>query len=250
MKIQAYLACYNEADILPHVLRHLREQGVSVRVLDGSSSDGSYAIALREADSVESFPPQYSPVQCCTDILHRVEELAAESDASWVLYTDCDEWRRSPVEGETLAQGIARVDAAGFNAIDFEVFQFYPTSGGWTPAANPETYFHYYNQTDCISRIPNRKLWKNTGRVTLADGGHGVTFRGIRVCPEKFVMKHYPFRTPAQARAKIETRLARRCKEEHDRGWGVHYDQYPPDFSYCWDATKLLRWEDTRSPRP
>ena len=63
-------------------------------------------------------------------------------------------------------------------------------------------------------------------------------------------MKHSPFRTPAQAKAKIETRLARRCAEEHAKGWGVHYDQYPPGFDFCWDPAKLLCWKDTRSPLP
>ena len=72
----------------------------------------------------------------------------------------------------------------------------------------------------------------------------------MRVYPQKFTMKHYPFRTPEQARAKIETRLARRCAEEHAKGWGVHYDQYPPGFPFVWDPEKLRFWKDTRSPLP
>jgi glycosyl transferase family 2 len=285
MKIQCYMPCYNEADILPHTLRHLREQGVSVHILDGWSTDGSFEIAqqasrwisppegwvdrrpieLTDHDclrvSVERFPAAGpDPIQNCTAILKRIEDLAAESDADWCLYTDADEWRRSPnqiptetLECETLSAAVERVDRTGWNAIDFRVFQFYCCGDAWDMAKrdhSPEEVFRNYDESDCISRIPNRKLWKNAGRVQLAGGGHEVTFPGMRVYPQKFSMKHYPFRTPEQARRKIQTRLARRRMEEHAKGWGVHYDQYPPGFDFCWDPAKLLYWKDTRSPLP
>lgn len=271
MKIQAYMPVFGEADILPHTLRHLHEQGCAVHVLDGWSTDGSWNVMdRREFKGVtsERFPASGpDPIQNCTAILKRIEDLAAESDADWILYTDADEWRRTPNElfapdgshwfsdeHRRLQDTAALVDEFGCNAIDFRVFQFYPTTDTVSWSAwqrdGPEASFHYYDQSDCISRIPNRKLWKNVDRVQLAGGGHEVTFPGMRVYPQKFVMKHYPFRTPAQAKAKIETRLARRRKEEHDKGWGVHYDQYPPDFNFCWDPAKLKFWKDTRSPLP
>lgn len=271
MKIQAMIPVFEESDILPHVLRHLREQGCLTHVIEGWGDDGSWEIAQQQADSCERFPADGpDPIQNCTAILKRIEALAAESDADWILYSDADEWRRFP--SLTLDEAVKIVDESGYNAIDFRVFQFYCTdfdctdfdeywsypvtydtpgkalSGKLQPS--PEEYFRYYDESDCISRIPNRKLWKNVGRVQLAGGGHEVQFPGMRICPQRFVMKHYPFRTPAQARAKIETRLARRCAEEHEKGWGVHYDQYPPGFDFCWDPAKLLYWRDTRSALP
>jgi len=268
MKIQAFMPVFNESAILPHTLRHLHEQGCAVHVIDGWSTDGSYEIAAqREAFedrincarpvTVERFPAAGPDlIQNCTAILKRIEDLAAESDADWILYTDADEWRRAPesTPGTTLAQAVELVDTYDYSAIDFRVFQFYPTidTVSWTEwkRVGPETYFRYYDESDCISRIPNRKLWKNVGRVQLAGGGHEVTFPGMRIYPHRFTMKHYPFRTPEQARRKIETRLSRRRMEEHAKGWGVHYDQYPPGFDFCWDPAKLLYWQDTRSALP
>ena len=264
MKIQCYMPVLNEADILPHTLRHLHEQGCDVHVIDGWSTDGSFEIAQCNDYtyvSCERFPPAGpSPTQDCAEILRRIEDLAAESDADWILYSDADEWRRNVEPMSTLADGLLNAQYLGYNAIDFRVFQFYCTSSapGWdywrnrvgAAALSPEHFFEYYDEADCISRIPNRKLWKNVGRVQLAGGGHEVQFPGMRVYAQKFTMKHYPFRTPAQAKAKIETRLKRRNHQEHAQGWGVHYDQYPADFSYCWDQTKLRFWRDTRSPLP
>ena len=255
MKIQCYLPCLNEADILPHTLRHLHEQGCAVHVIDGWSTDGSVQILeshfLDRRDtglgvSFERFPAGGpDKIQNCTAILERIEHLAEASDADWILYSDADEWRRAPAfDGQsptfakawddTLNDAVRVIDQRGFNAIDFRVFQFYccPGSGDcgeWPSNISPETWFQHYDEADCISRIPNRKLWKNVGRVHLGGGGHEVTFPGMRIYPQKFTMKHYPFRTPAQAKAKIETRLARRNQQEHAAGWGVHYDQYPPD---------------------
>lgn len=243
MKIQCFMPVFNEADILPHTIRHMHEQGVSVHIIDGWSADYSYSIAQAMADSGERFPAATpDPIQNCTAILERIEELAAKSDADWILYSDADEWRRSPVNGETLADAVRRIDHAGFNAIDFQVLQFYCTDGSWTPDLDPEKHFRYYNETDCISLIPNRKLWKNVGQVKLNGGGHEVMFPGIRVYPQRFLMKHYPFRTPEQARRKIETRLQRRRMEEHAKGWGVHYDQFGPDSTYLWNPEDLKEW--------
>lgn len=255
MKIQAFLPVLDEADVLPHVLRHLHEQGCAVHVIDGWSTDGSWEIAHPRNEvgvAVERFPAEgRDAIQRCGELLKRVEDLAAASDADWCLLTDADEWRRSAVAGETLAQMCERVDREGFNAVDFRVFQFYCTSDEWqfNQDKSPERFFGHYDETDCISRIPNRKLWKNVGRVCLGGGGHEVMFPGMRAI-KAGVMKHYPFRTPQQAKAKIELRLARRCTEEHARGWGSHYDQYPPDFPFCWDPAKLKFWRDTRSPLP
>lgn len=257
MKIQAFVPVYQESDILPHTLRHLHEQGCAVHILEGWSNDGSWEIAQQQADSCERFPASGpDPIQNCTAILKRIEELAAASDADWILYSDADEWRRSPYDNPTLctlAGAVKMVESLSYNAIDFRVFQFYCVDSSWDyhqRDCDPEHHFSHYDQADCISRIPNRKLWKNVGRVCLGGGGHEVMFPGMRVYPQKFTMKHYPFRTPQQAKAKIETRLKRRRMEEHAQGWGVHYDQYAPGFDFCWDPAKLLCWKDTRTPLP
>lgn len=243
MKIQAFMPVFNEADVLPYVLAHLRGQGVLVHVLDGWSTDGSYEIAKATPGvTVERFPAEGQSAEwACRPTLRRIEDLAAASDADWCMLNDADEWRRSNRPGETLAEGIARIDAAGYNVIDHEVFQFYCTDANWT--GDPEYYFRYFDQRDLISRIAQEKIWKNVGRVNLVDrGGHVVKFDGKRIAPEKFVMKHYPFRTPEQAKRKLQTRLDRRCHEEHKAGWGVHYDQFKPGFPFLWPTDGLLEW--------
>ena len=131
-----------------------------------------------------------------------------------------------------------RVDYAGYNAIDHEVYSFVCTDGNWS--GDPEKYFRWYEPNDMIAGLPQVKAWKNVvGKVDLVStGGHEARFAGRRVYPKKFVMKHFGYRSPQQARRKIETRLARRCHEEHAKGWGVHYNAAFPA-GFCWDPAKL-----------
>ena len=252
MKIQSFIPVFNEVDVLPYVLRHMREQGITVHCLDGWSTDGSYEMAAAAPGvTVERFPAAGpAKEQVCRQILGRVEDLAAASNADWCVLNDADEWRRSSRPGETLADGIARLDAAGYNVIDHDVFAFFCTDAGWT--GNPETYFRYFNRADMICRLPQEKLWKNLGiRVNLHDsGGHVINFPSKSMAPEKFVMKHYPFRTPDQARGKLATRLERRCHDEHRAGWGTHYDEFKPEFSFLWKRADLQEWPDLTAPLP
>lgn len=252
MIIRAYMPVFNEADVLPFALAHLREQGVQVHALDGWSTDGSYEMLANAGYgvTVERFPAS-GPTneQTCRAILKRIEDLAVKSDAEWCLLNDADEWRRSPRPGETLADGITRVNAEGWNVIDFRVFAFFCTDSGWQ--GNPESYFRFFNEEDMICKLPNRKAWRNSMRVDLASsGGHALERPGLKLCPEKWTMKHYPFRTPAQAKAKLETRLARRCHSEHKDGWGVHYDEFAPDFEFRWAPASLRTWRDLEAPLP
>lgn len=249
-KIQCYLPIHNEADILIPLIKHMSQQGIACHVLDGWSTDGSYEI-LKNAGryvTVERFPEQRDDgIWNCRRTLARIEELAAKADAEWCYLSDADEFRRSPIPDELLDEGIWRVNAEGYNAVDHEVFSFVCTGEeDWEPGDNPESHFQFYNPDDMIARLPQIKAWRNVRRVDLvSSGGHEARFPGRKVYPQKFVMKHYPYRTPEQARRKLETRLARRCHEEHDRGWGVHYDeQFPPGF--IWDPETVWKWPERK----
>lgn len=247
MKIQAYMGVYNEADVLPWVLDYMSHQGVDVHVLDGWSTDASYEIAqaaFTVGVTVERYPadPAAAPQFVYRGFLHHVEDLAEASGADWCMLSDADEWRSSNRPGETLAEGLERLDTAGWTLVDHQVRTFLCTDDGWHGQCPPPDYFHYYapRESDMLARLPNVKTWKNIGRVRLApSGGHIAVLPRNRMPAEKFRLDHYPYRNPAQAAAKLASRLARRCEEEHRQGWGVHYDeQFPAGF--LWDPKALI----------
>lgn len=256
MKIQIFMPCYQEADILPHVLRHMREQGVSVHVIDGWSTDHSDDIAIHEwvdtedlivpvpRVTMEYFPDEDDHVWNCRRMLAHIQKLAAKSKADWCGLSDADEWRHTDRPGETLAEGIARVDAMGCNCIDHKTYAFWPHDDNWDGSTSPEDYFRWYTQDDPICLLPQKKFWKNTGEVVdlVSSGGHEAKF-SRRFCYPGWTMKHYPFRSSTQARAKLRTRLERRCHEEHDKlGFGTHYDQYVAMEEF-WRPSNMKEWK-------
>ncbi len=247
--VTAFMCVYNEADILPFVLRHLGEQGVRVHIIDNWSTDGSSEIA-REFPLVgyEKFPVEGpSPYYSWKPLLQQVELRAMESKASWCVHHDADEIRRS-CRNETLAEGFERVEKAGFNAVNHQVYAFRPIDNNYK--GDPEEYFKYYtlDQVDC--RMRQVKAWKNFGqRVGLSEnGGHFAGFKGIQVSPEKFILKHYPMRTAEQAYRKIiKERMERYDPAERKMDWHVQYNGISKTKDWiCTDPSKLTLWGEKR----
>lgn len=249
MKILAYTIARNEADILPWSVAHLQQQGVGVYVLDNWSDDGSYEMLPGLGlEGFERWPVEPQEIFEWGAALTCVEELAAKSGADWCYLNDADEFRRSCWPGVTLAEGIRRVDAERYTAINHRVYVFQPVDDGYK--GDPEGYLRYYTPRDPLCVPPQQKAFKNTGAVKIRGGGHRLLFPGMRVYPEKFVLKHYPFRTQAQAAKKIRERLTRRSPAERASGWHVHYDLHRPEDNFIRDPATLKYWRDPQSPFP
>ena len=251
IKIVAYMPVFNEADILPFSLAYLLSQGISVHALENWSTDDSWEIlSTTPGVKVERFPPDGpSKEYRYLDSLHRTEELAAQSGADWCMLNDADEWRSVMLLTPsaqwicpTLAEGIEIWDAKGFNAIDHRVTVFLPTDDDWD-RQDPTKYFRHYTTDPAVNMlcgIPQVKTWKNVGRVDLASsGGHDVRFTGRRICPEKFILRHYPYMGGERSKQKLRSRIERRSPDEHRNGWSVQYDGFQPDWNGLWKPEQL-----------
>lgn len=221
VRIVAIFHVYNEARFLPYVLPHLAAQGVESYVVDNESTDGSGDIARawlgRGVIGVETFPRR--GVFELARLLARTEALHHELGADWYLHHDADQWRYAPAPYRTLAEGIAAADAAGYNAVDFDVFDFMPTSadddhdhGRFVDTME----WYYYFRPPGWHQL---KVWKNLGQsIDLASsGGHHVTFDGLRVSPLRFVQRHYYVLSRAHAIEKYCQRAF--SADELARGW-------------------------------
>jgi glycosyltransferase involved in cell wall biosynthesis len=244
----AFVTMYNEADIIEWTIRHLIDQGVGVHIIDNWSTDGSSDIAMRfPLVGYEKFPSGGpSKYYSWQPMLHLVEELAARSKADFVCHHDSDEIRRSPRPGERLIDAFARVDREGYTAIDHEVFHFRPTDDLYT--GDPENHFKYYILDDEPIRSMHHqvKVWKNFGqRVDLRMGGHQAWFSGVKIYPEKFITKHYPMRTAAQAERKIiHERMERYDPNERANGWHVQYNGIAETRNWIQNPRDLIEWKE------
>jgi glycosyl transferase family 2 len=247
--VVAIVATFNEADVIGWVVRDLIDQGIGVYVLDDHSTDGTVAalqpLLGRGLLAIEPLPAADPPAFSLTRIMRRKEALARELDAGWFINADADEFRESPWRDCDLAGAIARVDALGYNAIDFELLNFWPTHDDFRPGDDPRQAFVFYQRGDDWDRVQVR-CWKNLGTPVdlVGSAGHDVTFPGRRVFPLRFLLRHYPIRGQAHGERKVRReRQPRFDAQERARGWHVQYEALAAGGPFVRDAATLTRYD-------
>jgi len=233
-RVVIFLTVYNEADIITPTLDYLISQGVQVYVIDNWSDDGTYEQAQQRSGrgvlAVERFP-QPQPEQhtfSLYNLMKHVEELAQQVEADWFMHYDCDEIREACWHDVSLHDAIYHINQRGFTAIDHTVINFEPVDDDYQPQTAFAAHFFHYQFGNRPGYFRQIKAWKNLGvPVQLAEkGGHHVRFESMRVFPYKFLLRHYPLRSKAQAVAKIRQRQQQASRAERAHGWHTIYDQY------------------------
>jgi len=195
VRVVALLAAYNEERFVGGCIEHLASHGVETYLIDNESTDATVEIAERYRGrglvGRETFPRDGA--YRWRRLLRRKAELAATLDADWFVHVDADEIRLPPRPGVILAEALAEVDRAGYNAVNFLELAFVPTreDPDHDHARFRETMRWYYPY---LPRFPDRlNAWKRQkGPVELASsGGHRVEFAGLRMYPDSFRMRHY-----------------------------------------------------------
>ncbi len=167
--VVAIVVAYVEADIIDASLAKLIADDVQPYLVDNWSTDGTAERASRFLDrgllGVERFPPEgTSSTYEWERLLGRVEDLTRSLHADWFIHHDADQFRLAPWgPGVTLREGIRRVDAEGYNAIDFTLIDFPPVDDAYEAGMDPEAHFRRFTPTPAFGNLANVTAWKNTG---------------------------------------------------------------------------------------
>lgn len=244
MRVIALIAVHNERRHIGACLDHLHRHGVESYILDNMSTDSTASIVRAHPGvvAIERFPRDNDTFSLAP-LLRRKEEIAAELDADWFIHMDADEIRLPPRGAQTLAQGLADADRAGFNAVNFLEFTFIPTR-------EAPDHDHPRFQDTMRSYYPFRpwfpqhvKAWKRQAdRVDLASSaGHRVRFPGFNLAPWSFPMRHYLFLSREHA---IEKYVRRTYDPEAvARGWSGWRVGLLPDMISLPSRSKLRVYE-------
>lgn len=230
--VTAIMSVFNEADVIEASLHHLIRRGVSVYLIDNWSTDETVAIARQFLGkgllAIEQYPPEgRSGLHWWHRQLTRIEAVAQQLDATWVIFHDADEYREPPWPEMNLRDAFYYVDQCGFNCVDFTLFDFHPIDNGFRPGSDFAEYF----QHGAFGRLPGHfrqiKAWKQMGQtVTLAEsGGHVAAFAGMRVFPYKFLLRHYRLRSEEHALRKLYHERTPHA-DGLARGWHTHYGHF------------------------
>lgn len=197
MRIVAIVQAFNEERFIARCVEHLREQGVSVYLIDDASTDDTVAIAEQYLGRgiIEIEQLGSHDVHDWREICRRKERLAEQLDADWLIHHDVDEIRISSAPRQSLADALRRFDEAGYNAVNFQEFTFIPTLEA------PDHDHPHFDRTMrsyyAFARFQPHRLnafKRQDGPVELAwSGGHQVRFEGLRPAPVSLYMRHYLF---------------------------------------------------------
>lgn len=256
--VVAVICAYNEGDIIFHVLRHLIENGLLVYLLDHHSSDNTVEEAAKWLDRgllhLERFPEESGCREAEKDIFslrritRRVEQLHRTLAADWLIHYDADEFREPPWPGMSLKEAIHLVDVLGFNAINFEHLNFWPTDNSFVPGEDVREFIHYYEPAEAWDK-PRVNAWKNFGQEIDLTGfmGHKVCFPGIKVFPLQFINRHYRIRTQEHGCRKVfRERIGRFDPQEKAGGSHSHYDDLTADCQFIKDPKTLTLYHAGR----
>ena len=254
-RVVAILVVFNEQDIIGPSIQKLIDDGLGVYVIDNWSTDRTYEIVRgfegRGLVGLERFPEAAGDTFPFVEVLRRLEALPAELGADWYIHADADERRSGPWPGVKLRDALWLVDRSGFTAVDHTVINYRPIDNGFQPGGDFESYFRHFELGRSGDLLIQVKAWKDVGPVDLArSAGHQAVFKGRRVFPYKFLVKHYPIRSQSHGEQKVfRDRGARWDKRELARGWHIQYDDVVPKQSFLRNPADLIEdlGEQTRA---
>ena len=251
-RVVAFMAAYNEEDIIVQSIKNWTDQGVEVHVLENWSTDATYDLAKRlegqVAVTVERFPADGPSKHFDWGaMLARIEALSKEIPADWFVRRGADEVLISPWPGVSYRDALYLVDSAGFNCVDHTVINFHPVDDGFEAGADYQAHFRYFAFGTESAHFQQRKTWKNYGQpVSMVEsGGHDLPFTGRRIYPFKFLLKHYPVRSQKHGEKKIfRERKNRWNPEERAKGWHTHYDEIEEDHAFVVSPSELNAFDE------
>ena len=207
-------------------LKHLIQHGVDYAVIDNGMDADARAVLESPAYRRNLVDLHTLPFHGAFELERQIEakeRMFEGLDADWLIHLDVDEVMHAYAERERLIDSIARIDAAGFNVINFDEYVFLPVDTAYAPGAASQPLTHYYLFDPGEGPRLMRARRKSAGLSMLPEGpgsvaaGHLVFGSGVRLAPESFVLRHYIVRDQAHARRKYTKRVF--SQAELGRGW-------------------------------
>jgi glycosyltransferase involved in cell wall biosynthesis len=235
MKIVGMIPVYNEADIIGQVIGHLVSQGIELVILDNGSTDGSSDIcAGHVGKGVLSIEKSVTDRFEFNSIIAKLYDAALRQRPDWVVLNAADEFLESPFQGMTLKEAIELEDRRGYNLIQFNNFEFWPTEQD-RDSSEPDVRkrLRYYTWNDDLQF----RCWRvYPGIIVVGTAGHYPAFPNdlkVTIPKTKFILRHYRIRSYEHGLKKVfEDRLPRYVVEEQRKGLHVHYSKFERDDTF------------------
>jgi glycosyltransferase involved in cell wall biosynthesis len=208
MRIVAIVGVRNEQLHIKRCLEAFVRDGIDVILIDNDSEDRTIDIARdylgRGLLSIRRQP--WRGTFELSEQLALKKAIIDEIDHDWIIHADADEWLCPPPPETSLVTAIRRVDAAGFNCINFDEMVFVPATGeDFTHDDYVREMTTYYFFEPSSPRL--MRAWRRDLNADGTDsGGHVIRAANLRLYPTNFLLRHYIVLSSAHAVAKYVAR--------------------------------------------
>lgn len=210
----------DELDVLPHVLDHFFEQGLSqIIIADNGSTDGTreYLLARAETEPRLHVILDEEPAHIQSEKMTWLSHLAWRAGADWIIPFDADEFWFAP--SGSLADWIPSQSSTIFAAAFHHMVPTSPIEGDMRDAEF---------LLDAAPSEPGKVAFRAGPTVIVGPGNHyavrtGATVRGLAIA-------HAQYRSPAQIARKVRQGTASALLTGEDLSW----------FSPHWAAGSVL----------
>ena len=251
-KLVGMLIVYNEVDIIEQYLDHMATQEIPLVVLDGGSTDGTYGIIRENRTGIVSRHAQFITDRFELVLsLRCLHAMAAQENPDWMLLADADEFMETNDPKLSLREAIALEDAKGFNLIQFDNYEFWPTALD-PPVRDIRERIRYYSWHDRW----RFRAWKHGPGIRIhPSGGHLPIFPEnmvVRLSPNRFIIRHYSIRDYEQGRRKAFVERLGRYSDFDRRIFGLRrYESYKDEKPFFVIEPRMLnrfdgKWNNER----
>jgi glycosyltransferase involved in cell wall biosynthesis len=219
LHIAAIVSVRDEQYHIARCLDAFVQDGIDVILIDNDCQDRTIDIARsylgRGLLSIRRKP--WHGVYSQGEILALKNLVAQEIDHDWIINADADEWLCPPAPESSLAAAIRRVDAEGFNCINFDEMVFVALGNeDFTKGDCTRQMINYYFFEPNAPRL--MRAWRrDLNASNVESGGHIVSAEGLNLYPTSFVLRHYMALSVEHAAAKYVGRKF--SPAELARGW-------------------------------
>ena len=215
----AVVCVRNEVIHIRRCIEHLVGAGLEVYLIDNELTDGTREIASeylgRGLIGIENLP--WKMEFSLSDQLQAKQRVFAASDHDWIVHADADEWLCSPIEGQSLLEGLTAADEGGYTCVNFHEIVFIPLPGedfySDDYASRMLTYYFFQPHYPRLNRAWSRRVKLDNSEF----GGHILMGEELKRSPLDFILRHYIVLSEVQAQVKYVGR--RFSDEDRAKGW-------------------------------
>lgn len=235
MRIEAFLVCWNEREIMPLVIKHYARFCDKITILDNHSTDGSQELARELGCVVIPFGTKFFDDEENRTIKNNCWK---NSDADWVIVADFDEciintdfkhWNlRNIFENGWIGYNDTIITTIGWQIMSDEMPKedlLEVTNG-----------FRFDNYSKNIMFRP-----KSLSEINFNPGSHKINPIGdVRFSIEALYVLHYKHIGGVQRTIdRYREYQPRMSKNNRKYGWGVHYNRSEQSIREEWNERML-----------